>query len=211
MGKILYEDDGMVFCVKPSGVDSEGEMVSLLKAQLGCEIFPLHRLDKPVSGVMVYAKNKKSAGDIGRKIASGDDFKKEYLVVCEGEFNEPEGVMDDLLFKDSAKNKSFVVKRERKGVKRAVLTYKVMAKAFFGEKVCSLVSVELKTGRSHQIRVQFASRKHPLAGDKKYGSRENCPIGLFSRRIKTCGLDISEIPPNELPWSIFESVPEISC
>ena len=204
MIEILYEDDGLVFCIKPSRVDSESEMVSLLKEQLGGEIFPLHRLDKPVSGVMVYAKTKKSAGDISRKIASGEDFCKEYLVVCEGEFSEAEGVMEDLLFKDSKKNKSFVVKRERKGVRKAVLCYKVMATATLGDKVCSLVLVELKTGRSHQIRVQFSSRKHPLVGDKKYGSRENLPIGLFSHRIKTCGLDISHKPPKEAPWDIFE-------
>ena len=204
MIEILYEDEGLVFCVKPSGVDSEGEMVSLLKEQLGCEIFPLHRLDKPVGGVMVYAKTKKSAGEIGRKIANCEDFCKEYLVVCEGEFLEDEGVMEDLLFKDSAKNKSFVVKRESKGVKKAVLCYKVVDKAYLGERLCSLVKVELKTGRSHQIRVQFSSRKHPLVGDKKYGSRENLPMGLFSHRIKTCGLDISQAPPEELPWEIFD-------
>ena len=204
MIEILYEDEGLVFCVKPSGVDSEGEMVSLLKEQLGCEIFPLHRLDKPVGGVMVYAKTKKSAGEIGRKIANCEDFCKEYLVVCEGEFLEDEGVMEDLLFKDSAKNKSFVVKRERKGVKKAVLCYKVVDKAYLGERLYSLVKVELKTGRSHQIRVQFSSRKHPLVGDKKYGSRENLPIGLFSHRIKTCGLDISHQPPKGMPWELFD-------
>ena len=203
MIKILHEDEKMVFCIKPAGVSSEEEMNSKLKNQLNCEIFTLHRLDKPVSGVMVYAKTKKAAADISGKIASGDDFKKQYLVVCEGEFSENEGIMEDFLFKDSSKNKSFVVKRERKGVKKAKLTYKVIKKAFYKEKIYSLVEVELQTGRSHQIRVQFSSRKHPLIGDKKYGSREDSPIGLFSHKIHACGLDIIENPPREIPWDIF--------
>ena len=204
MIKILYEDKNAVFCIKPSGIDSEKEMPEKLKTQLSSEIYAVHRLDKPVSGVMVYAKTKESAADLSRKIASSGDFKKEYLVVCEGEFSENEGVMEDLLFKDSSKNKSFVVKRERKGVKKAKLTYKVLKKGVFDEKVCSLVLVELQTGRSHQIRVQFASRKHPLLGDRKYGSGESCPIGLYSHRIQTGGIDISEMPPAEHPWNIFD-------
>ncbi len=204
MIKILYEDADVVFCIKPAGAASEEEMTLKLKNQLNSEIYALHRLDKPVSGVMVYAKTKGAAADISRKIASGSDFKKEYLVVCEGEFPEKEGTMEDLLFKDSSKNKSFVVKRERKGVKKALLTYKVLKVGIFKEKICSLVLAELQTGRSHQIRVQFASRKHPLLGDKKYGGRENCPIGLFSHRIQTCGQDISAQPPCEIPWNIFE-------
>ena len=204
MVKILYEDENVVFCIKPSGVDSEKEMTEKLKNQLDSEIYAVHRLDKPVSGVMVYAKTKEAAADLSRKIATNGDFVKEYLVVCEGEFLENEGVMEDLLFKDSSKNKSFVVKRERKGVKKAKLTYKVLGKGVFDKKVCSLVLVELQTGRSHQIRVQFASRKHPLFGDRKYGSNFVCPIGLYSHRIRTGGTDISENPPAEHPWDIFE-------
>ena len=204
MINILYENEELVFCVKPSGVTSEEEMVLKLKNQLNSEIYTLHRLDKPVSGVMVYAKNKKSAADISRKIAENKDFKKEYLVVCEGEFSEMEGTMEDLLFKDSSKNKSFVVKRERKGVKKALLSYKVLKNGEFNEKKVSLVLAELHTGRSHQIRVQFASRKHPLLGDKKYGSKENCPIGLCSHKITTSGILKTYDPPREMPWNLFD-------
>lgn len=204
MVKILYENKNVVFCIKPSGVDSEKEMTEILKEQLGSEIYAVHRLDKPVSGVMVYAKTKEAAADLSRKIATNGDFVKKYLVVCEGEFLENEGVMEDLLFKDSSKNKSYVVKRERKGVKKAKLTYKVLKKGVFDEKVCSLVLVELQTGRSHQIRVQFASRKHPLFGDRKYGSSFVCPIGLYSHRIRTGETDISDNPPAEHPWNIFD-------
>lgn len=203
MIEILYENEDLVFINKPPGVSSEQEMTSKLKLQLNSEIYPLHRLDKPVGGVMVYAKTKEAAAKLGEKIASQKDFKKEYLAVCEGEFEEEEGIMEDLLFKDSSKNKSFVVKRERKGVKKAILTYKVLAKGILNKKVCSLVSVELKTGRSHQIRVQFASRKHPLLGDRKYGSKELCPIGLYSHRIQTSGLTIEKNPQDEIPWNIF--------
>ena len=202
--EILYQDNSLVFIVKPSGISSEEETVKLLKEQLNSEIYPLHRLDKPVSGVMVYAKTKEAAARMSEKISSQKDFIKEYLVVCEGEFSENEGEMHDLLFKDSSKNKSFVVKRERKGVKKASLSYKVIKKGVFNERPCTLLSVKLHTGRSHQIRVQFASRKHPLLGDGKYGSREKCPIGLFSHRIITANLNISKNPPNETPWSIFE-------
>ena len=204
MIKILYEDNGLIFCVKPSGVDSENEMMLKLKNQLNCEIFVLHRLDKPVSGVMVYAKNKEKAAEISRKISTNTDFNKEYLVVCEGELSENEGTMEDLLFKDSSKNKSFVVKRERKGVRKAVLTYEVLDRSVFSGKVCSLVLVKLQTGRSHQIRVQFASRKHPLLGDGKYGSKINGDIALFSHKIETDGKCFAENPPDEKPWNLFE-------
>jgi len=203
MIEILYEDKDKVFCIKPSGISSEEEMTSKLKKQLNSEIFALHRLDKPICGVMIYAKTKKSAAEISRKISEHKDFKKEYLVICEGEFSETEGIMEDLLFKDSSKNKSFVVKRERKGVKKAVLNYKVLDTGLFNGRMCSLVLVELQTGRSHQIRVQFSSRKHPLLGDKKYGSREECSIGLYSYKIRTCGLNISKNPPCEIPWNTF--------
>ncbi|MBE6912251.1 MAG: RluA family pseudouridine synthase [Ruminococcaceae bacterium] len=202
--EILFENDDLVFIVKPSGISSEEETVTILKEQLGSEIYPLHRLDKPVGGVMVYAKTKAFAAKMSAKISEHKDFTKEYLVVCEGELSDNEGIMEDLLFKDSSKNKSFVVKKERKGVKKASLSYKVIEKRSFNGKICSLVSVKLHTGRSHQIRVQFASRKHPLFGDGKYGSHEKCPIGLFSHRIKTSGLDISKSPPQEIPWNIFD-------
>ncbi len=204
MIEILYEDKLLVFVIKPIGISAEDEMTLKLKNQLNSEIYPLHRLDKPVSGVMVYAKTKEAAAKMSAKISAQKDFTKEYLVVCEGEFSEEAGIMEDLLFKDSSKNKSFVVKKERKGVKKASLSYNVIKKGVYNGKVCTLLSVKLQTGRSHQIRVQFASRKHPLFGDGKYGSREKCPIGLFSHRIQTSGLDISKSPPEETPWNIFD-------
>jgi len=203
MIEIIYEDKDIVSCVKPVGLSSEEGLPNALKQQLKSEIFTLHRLDTPVGGVMVYAKNKQAAARISKKIAERSDFDKTYLVVCEGCFDEAEGTMEDLLFKDSSKNKSFVVKKERKGVKKALLDYRVLGRAEFNGKLCSLVSVTLKTGRSHQIRVQFASRKHPLLGDRKYGSRIECPIALFSHKIEMENKIFLKNPPDESPWDIF--------
>ena len=203
MIELLYEDNNLVFCVKPVGMSSETDLPIALKEQIGSDIFTLHRLDTPVGGVMVYAKNKLTAAKISRKIAEKSDFQKIYLTVCEGEFEVPDGSMEDLLFKDSSKNKSFVVKKERKGVKKASLDYRVIKSVKYGEKTLSLVEVALKTGRSHQIRVQFASRKHPLLGDGKYGSKINCPIALFSHKIETCGIEMIKKPSDEFPWNVF--------
>lgn len=182
--KILYSDDYIVVCIKPVGIlsqeDSNGgkSMITELSALYSCEIYPLHRLDKGVSGVMVYAKNKFAASELSRDIAE-HRFKKEYLAVVNGTPDES-GEMVDLLFKDSRKNKSFVVKSMRKGVKEARLSYWCLKT----NENKSVVRVLLHTGRTHQIRVQFASRKMPLLGDKKYGGDVNYnDIALLSYRL----------------------------
>ena len=182
--EILYNDSHIVVCIKPVGIlsqsDSSGgeSMISKLSDIYGCEIYPLHRLDKGVSGVMVYAKNKFAAGQLSRDIAE-HNFKKEYLAVVNG-LPDEKGEMVDLLFKDSRKNKTYVVNRMRKGVKDAKLEYERLETD--GQK--SLVRVLLHTGRTHQIRVQFASRKMALLGDKKYGGNsEFNNIALMSYRL----------------------------
>ena len=175
--EILFENRDLVVCIKPVGLDSEQELPAALREQLGGEIYPLHRLDKNVAGVMVYARNKKAAADLSATIAKGE-MVKEYVALVHGT-PPAEGDWEDLLFKDSRKNKVFVVKRQRAGVKAARLTYRLV-KA--GQQ--SLVHIRLYTGRSHQIRVQFSSRGFPLVGDHKYGSRdERKEPMLFSRRI----------------------------
>ena len=184
--EILFSDRDLAVCIKPVGLDSEQEVPMALKEQLGGEIFPLHRLDKNVGGVMVYARTKAAAANLSKVIQQGDMIK-EYVAKVHGSPKDAD-TLTDLLFKDSRKNKVFVVKKPRAGVKEAKLCYRVLEQ---GNE--SLVHVCLFTGRSHQIRVQFSSRGFPLVGDHKYGSRaeETAPM-LFSCRItfpykgKTC-------------------------
>ncbi len=171
--EILYSDHNIFVLVKPVGLDSEHEV----PAALDGNIFPVHRLDKNVGGVMVYARNKATAAALSQAVQAGT-MVKEYVAMVHG--TPPEsGDWEDLLWKDSRKNKVFVVKRQRAGVKKARLEF---TRHSAGSE--SLVFIRLHTGRSHQIRVQFASRGFPLVGDHKYGARDErtAPM-LFSRRI----------------------------
>lgn len=170
--EILYSDKQVVVCIKPVGLDSEHEVPDALREQLGGELFPIHRLDKNVGGVMVYARTKQAAAELSRAVQEST-MVKEYVAMVHG--TPPEnGDWTDLLWKDSAKNKVFVVKRERKGVKKARLEFQRLTE---GE--TSLVRIRLHTGRSHQIRVQFASRGYPLLGDHKYGARDSSPAPML--------------------------------
>ena len=191
--EILHQDKDIVVCIKPVGLDSEKEMPARLIDAIGGEIFPLHRLDLNVGGVMVYARNKKAAAHFSRLIQDGA-MVKEYVAQVHGTPPE-EGVFEDLLFKDSRKNKVFVVKKQRAGVKAAKLSF-TRAKA--GEH--SLVQIRLFTGRSHQIRVQFSSRGFPLVGDHKYGSRDKTTVPmLWSFRISF---------PYKESTAVFEKLPD---
>ena len=190
---ILYSDRDLAVCIKPVGLDSEAEVPAELKKALGGEIFPIHRLDKNVGGVMVFARTKQAAAALSKAVQEGQMIK-EYVAMVHG--TPPEtGDWEDFLFKDSRKNKVFAVKKERKGVKYARLEFHRLSE---GE--TSLVHIRLHTGRSHQIRVQFSSRGFPLVGDHKYGSRdEKLEPMLFSCRIT-------------FPWKgeskVFEAKPD---
>ena len=162
---IIYSDKHLAVCIKPVGLDSEMEVPAGLKEALGGEIYPIHRLDKNVGGVMVYARTKFAAAALSKAVQEGS-MVKEYVAMVHG-CPPKTGDWTDLLFKDSSKNKVFVVKKERRGVKKARLEF---TRLRAGEE--SLVRVRLHTGRSHQIRVQFSSRGFPLVGDHKYGSRD---------------------------------------
>ena len=176
--ELVYVDPGIVVCRKEPGMDSEKDVPEALKDQLGGEIFPVHRLDKGVGGLMVYARTKSAAAALSKAAAEGT-LEKEYLALVHG-CPPAEGTWEDLLWKDSRKNKVFVVKRPRAGVREAKLSYRVLVS---GEE--SLIRVHLYTGRSHQIRVQFASRGYPLVGDHKYGSRsKEQAIRLFSAGLR---------------------------
>ena len=176
--KCLYSDKDLAVIVKPVGLDSEQEVPAALKEALSGEVYTLHRLDKNVGGVMVYARTKSAAAQLSKAIQDGSMIK-EYVAMVHGAPPDS-GDWEDLLFKDSRKNKVFVVKRMRNGVKAARLEYTLLKK---GE--TSLVEIRLHTGRSHQIRVQFASRGYPLVGDHKYGARDDvsAPM-LFSCCIR---------------------------
>ena len=203
--EIIFEDNDILVINKPVGVLSEdsqkGEkgILSLLITENRKNLHLLHRLDREVGGVMVFAKNKKSASVLSTAIAE-KGFYKTYLAVTDGVPESDEGVYKDLLFKDSKKNRSFVVNRMRKGVRDASLEYAVLKKT---EKN-ALVRVLLHTGRTHQIRVQFSSRKTPLTGDGRYGSKvRDCSIALHSHNIKF-------VHPTTKEWVEFTSEPDFS-
>ncbi|MBQ7638813.1 MAG: RluA family pseudouridine synthase [Clostridia bacterium] len=213
--KILCDEKSFAVCEKSAGVLSqEGDgisMPSMLREELGCsDIYPVHRLDAAASGLMVFAKSRSAAAFLSAKIAQGE-FIKEYLCVVSGRPAEEEGVYEDLLFKDSARNKSFVVKTERKGVKKAKLSYRVLGSAEASNGALSLVRVRLFTGRTHQIRVQFSSRGMPLYGDGKYGAKDNSgELALFSCYLSFPDPDTGDSlcfessPPNKKPWDMFK-------
>ena len=190
---IIYSDRDYAVIVKPIGMESEHQVPAAIAEILGGEVFPIHRLDLNVGGVMVYARNKAAAAALSKLVQEGQ-LVKEYRCLVHGV--PPEGdTLVDFLFKDNKKNKVYVVKKERRGVKKASLEYTRLTDAD-----PALVHIKLHTGRSHQIRVQFASRGFPLLGDHKYGSRDDSKYpALFSCRIS-------------FPWKgeqkVYEAFPE---
>ena len=163
--QFLYHDKDLAVIIKPIGMDSESAVPAAIIAELGGECYTIHRLDLNVGGVMVYARTKSAAAALSKAVQEGIMIK-EYVALVHGTPEET-GDWTDYLLKDARKNKVFVVDRPRKGVKDARLTYQRLS-----DSDPALVRIRLYTGRSHQIRVQFASRKHPLVGDHKYGARD---------------------------------------
>jgi 23S rRNA pseudouridine1911/1915/1917 synthase len=175
--EILYSNKHLAVIVKPVGMDSEHEVPQALSEMLGGDIFPIHRLDKNVGGVMVFARGKAAAATLSKAVQEGA-MVKEYIAMVHGS-PEESGDWSDFLFKDSSKNKVFVVKKERKGVKKARLEFVRLT-----NEDPATVRIRLHTGRSHQIRVQFSSRGFPLLGDHKYGAKDEFSAPrLFSCRI----------------------------
>ena len=210
--EVFYQDGALAVCRKPPGVlsqcDGQEDMVCLLRRQLGGEILPVHRLDREVGGVMVFARNRRAAAALSEQMQQGT-FVKRYLAVVQGVPEPPEGEMRDLLFRDARRNKSFVVTHPRKGTREARLAYRVVARGKGENGGYAVAEVRLYTGRTHQIRVQFASRRHPLLGDGRYGSRDRrCPLALWSYRVTFvhpetgAPLDFSVLPDRSvLPWN----------
>ena len=186
MPKILFEDTHLLLIEKTMGVpsqDGEGDCIPHRLAERGYAVKVVHRLDKPTGGVMVYARTDKAAAKLSALVGQHHLFMKEYLAVVQGCPSENEGTLTDLLYHDVRKNKSYTVDRMRKSVREAKLEYSVLETATTDEGTFSLVLVRLHTGRTHQIRVQFASRKMPLYGDNRYGGVKGSTLGLWSHRL----------------------------
>jgi len=210
--RIIHADPVFLVCIKPSGVlstDEPGGMPDLCRAALGdpnANVRTVHRLDRVVSGLMVFARTKHAASDLSRQIRDGV-FRKEYQAVLHGVPAEARGTLTDLLLRSKPERKTYVVSEPGKDVQEAILNYEVLAST----PDLSRVRIELVTGRTHQIRCQFSSRDLPLVGDRKYSTREDdCDIALWSARLsfrhpKTGEeLTFTAPPPDEFPWNQFE-------
>lgn len=213
---ILYEDAHLVLCVKPVGVLSEDSeqgacMPDLLRRHYREQgkpdyIATVHRLDKIVGGVMLFSRRREVTGKLTAAVAE-HRVTKEYLAVLRGHPAEASATLTDLLFRDASKNKSYVVKRMRKGVREAELEYVTLGST----EELTLVRVRLHTGRTHQIRVQFSSRGLPLLGDIRYGSKAGCSTALwsyhmaFTHPVTGRTVDVTCPPPESWPWTLFNA------
>ena len=214
---ILYEDAHLVVCCKPVGYLSEDDggvhcMPRWLREHYATTskndyIATVHRLDKITGGVMVFSRHKEITGKLTALVAE-HRITKEYLAVLRGHPEKEEDTLTDLLFRDATHNKSFVVQRMRKGVREAKLSYRQIGRT----EDLSLVRVHLHTGRTHQIRVQFSSRKLPLLGDIRYGSKDpDCTAALWSYRLAFThpvtkkAVDVTLPPPRQYPWALFDA------
>ena len=208
--ELLYMDPDVVVCIKPPRVlstDEPGGLPSLVREVLGdpkSDIRTVHRLDRVVSGVMVLARNAKAASELSRQIRE-DIFEKEYLAVVHGIPEEDNGTLTDLLYRDKARRMTMVAQEPAKGVQEAILDYSTMNT----ENGFSLVRIQLRTGRTHQIRVQFSSRGMPLVGERKYATLEDpCEIALWSHSIGFLHprtgefLRFAKEPPEVYPWTV---------
>ncbi len=208
--EILCKEKDFVVCVKPQGAlstDEPGGVPELLRQELGdpkADVRTVHRLDRVVGGLMVLARNAKAASELSKQVRDGR-FTKRYRAVVHG-FPGEEGTLRDLMYRDMRRKMSFVTDTPAKGVQEAVLNFRTLGH----REDMSLVEVELITGRTHQIRCQFASRNMPLVGERKYSTLpDDCPIALWS-----CALGFEDLrgerrdfflpPPKEYPWDLFE-------
>ena len=210
---ILYSDDAVVVCIKPARVlstDEPGGLPELVRLALGnpeADIRTVHRLDRVVSGVMVLARSAAAASELSCQVRE-NEFQKEYLAVLHGTPEKPNGTLTDLLYRDKARRMTMVATQPGKGVQEAVLDYRTME----SREGLSLAAVRLHTGRTHQIRVQFASRGLPLVGERKYATlNDPCEIALWSYKIGFVHpltgkrMEFSKQPPCQYPWTLFPS------
>ena len=207
--ELIYVDDAIVVCVKPSGAkstDEPGGVPELVREALGApkaQVRTVHRLDQVVSGLMVLARTEAAASELSRQIRDRE-FEKEYLAVVHGGPEEESGTLRDLLYRDKARRMTMVAEAPAKGVQEAILDYWVQAR----KPDMTRVRILLHTGRTHQIRVQFASRGMALVGERKYSTLpDECPIALWSHRLcfrhpeTEKNLDFRLEPPSVFPWN----------
>ncbi|MDU2688835.1 RNA pseudouridine synthase [Paeniclostridium sordellii] len=222
MINVIYEDNHLLVVEKPVNVLSQGDdtndkdMVNLLKNYIKVKynkpgnvfVGLVHRLDRPVGGIMVFAKTSKAASRLSEQVRN-KSFKKTYRAVLNGNMKKDKDILKDYLYKNKKTNMVSVVNKNHKDAKDAELSYETISK---NEKF-SMVQVDLKTGRPHQIRVQFSSRNHPLFGDQRYGqhiNKKGDQIALWSYKIEITHPTTKEKmeficnPPNNYPWNLFE-------
>ena len=217
--EIVFKNKNLIVINKPQGIGAQADKIgdtdamSLASAMLrelgeSDSLWLVHRIDRVVGGLLVFARNKSTAAALSALVGGG--MLKEYFAVVEGEFIG--GEMRDFLYKDAKKSKAFVVKTARGGVKEAISYATPLASVKTPRGVYTLVKVKLETGRYHQIRAQLSSRSFPIVGDGKYGSRDNSAKfpALFSHRIaaeaKNLAFDVSVLPDlNEYPWCLFDA------
>jgi len=216
---ILYEDNHLLAVYKPAGVLAQGDetgdptLVAAAKAWLKNKygkpgnvfLGLVHRLDRPVAGVFLFAKTSKAASRLAAQFRQGR-VEKVYRAVVEGRPDPPEQRLRGFLVKDEAKRRSRLTEAGRPGAREVMLDYRVLA----SEEGRSLVEVTPRTGRSHQIRVQLAGIGHPIVGDVKYGAKEPLPggvIALYARALcvqhptRDEAVEIACGPPPGWPWS----------
>ncbi len=210
MMDILYIDEDILVAIKPPRVlstDEPGGMPDLVRQALGnpaADVRTVHRLDRVVSGIMVLARNPAAASGLSKQIRE-NTFTKEYLAVVHGCPECRNGTMRDLLVRDKARKMTMITNEKGKNVQEAILHYQILA----NNANLSRVRIQLVTGRTHQIRVQFSSRGMPLVGERKYASgTDECEIALWSYHIAfkhpRTGkqMDFCKNPPEIYPWSI---------
>ena len=224
MLKILYEDNHIIVVVKEPGIPSQADktkdpdMLTIIKKYLkekynkpgNVYLGLVHRLDRSVGGVMVFARTSKAASRLSEQVRE-KQVRKNYIAVVKGKFEKPKGIMQDYLVKDSKKNKSFVTNKDDKNAKFSELEYEVIK---YDERTnMSLVKIDLKTGRHHQIRVQFSSRGHSLCGDTKYGTRSRSrQLALWAYKLRFYHpttkekLEFKYLPETNGVWNILKDV-----
>lgn len=213
MIEVCYQDEDILVCVKPARVlstDEPGGLPELLRLQLGqpeADLRTVHRLDRVVSGLMVLARNPAAASELSRQVREGE-FQKKYSAVIHGIPERETDTLEDLLGRDKARKMTYVAEKPGKGIQQASLSYRLLG----AQQGLGMVEIQLHTGRTHQIRVQFASRGFPLVGERKYSTLDDpCEIALYSREIgfRHPGtgewLRFRHEPPEGYPWSLFRT------